>query len=188
MKHSFYGIYDNVKIRPLEKKDIEKLRKWRNSYDISRYLSPIDYITYEKQLEWFKNYCTNTNELIFAIEEIEQLKELVGSLALYNFFDKQAEIGKIVVGASEAHGKGVGRKAFALAMKIAFFYLKVNKVVCSVHQKNIAARKIYLKLGFEVVGVHPFGEGGLEEEMEITKERFKLYNPDYPNITVNRYK
>ena len=31
MEHTYSAIYDNVRIRPLEKADIENLRNWRNN-------------------------------------------------------------------------------------------------------------------------------------------------------------
>ena len=45
MNHKYSASLDNVRLRPLKKEDIEKLRIWRNDPDISRFLSPIPYIT-----------------------------------------------------------------------------------------------------------------------------------------------
>ena len=56
MDHKYSASLDNVRLRPLKKEDIEKLRMWRNDPDISRFLSPIPYITENMQEKWFEKY------------------------------------------------------------------------------------------------------------------------------------
>ena len=36
----YEAVYDNVRIRPLEEKDLEKLRIWRNDVKQTKYLRP----------------------------------------------------------------------------------------------------------------------------------------------------
>ena len=37
----YEAVYDNVRIRPLEQKDIEQLRIWRNDSSKTKFLRPI---------------------------------------------------------------------------------------------------------------------------------------------------
>ena len=68
MQHSFWVEYDNVLIRQIREADIEQMRLWRNSANISKYLRPIGEITQEMQLEWYHQYLLDENNLTFAIE------------------------------------------------------------------------------------------------------------------------
>ena len=56
MQHNYNESFKNIRIRPLEIDDIEKLRTWRNDKRNSLYLSRIPYITEKMQQEWFDNY------------------------------------------------------------------------------------------------------------------------------------
>ena len=96
MDHKYSAGLENVRLRPLRKEDIEKLRIWRNDPDISRFLSPIPYITENMQEKWFEKYLLDPDELIFAIEETDCLNRMVGSLSLYNFKDNEESFMKFV--------------------------------------------------------------------------------------------
>ena len=154
MRHQYSAVYDNVRLRPLEEKDIENLRNWRNNEEKTKYLRKIPYITSEMQRKWYMDYLENEDEITCAIDEISELNRVVGSVSLYNFQDDVVEIGKIQIGDEEASGRGIGRKSLVMAMTIAFKLLGVNKVISSVHQNNIAAHKNDIKVGFHIVGKH----------------------------------
>ena len=169
MKHSYGAGYQNILIRPLEENDIEKLRVWRNDDSQTKYLRKIDTITPEMQKKWYDNYLKDQNVIAFAIDETEQLKRMVGSVSLYHFNGKVAEIGRIQIGDMEARGKGIGGKSFVLAMQIGFRQLGLEKITASVHRENAAAYKSYMKIGFCVTGSHPAPMGGIEDEIEINE-------------------
>lgn len=94
MQHSFWVEYDNVLIRQIREADIEQMRLWRNSANISKYLRPIGEITQEMQLEWFHQYLMDENNLTFAIEETERLHRMVGTVSLYDFHGSESNCGK----------------------------------------------------------------------------------------------
>lgn len=176
MEHFISARLDNVTIQPLDKKDIELLRQWRNDQEISRYLAPIPYISKEMQRRWFDRYLLDKNNVTFAIEENIFLKRVVGSISIYGFQEDKAEIGKIVIGDAEAHGKRLGYRALLLALSYGYKYLRLNKFLLNVHEDNVAARNIYQEVGFEIVGQHPFIKGGVELEMELSKDMFEHRN------------
>lgn len=167
MKHNLRAEYMDVRLRPLEKKDIEQLRVWRNDTEKTQFLRNIGEITPEMQNKWYEAYLQNQDEIVFAIEETSELKRMVGSVALYNFNGKTAEVGKIQIGDAEANGRGIGRKSLVMAMWIGFEKLGIEKIVGAVHQDNVAAHKNDMKIGFKIVGKHPAHVGGFEDEIEI---------------------
>ena len=178
MKHNLFGKYANVSLKPLSVNDIEALRLWRNNKEQTKFLKPIDEITPEMQLNWYNSYLKSPQDFIFGIFETKDLNRLVGSLSIYNIKGNRAEIGKIQIGDSEAHGKGIGRVSLVIAMKIGFELLGLDEIYASVHQDNAAARISDLRIGFKIVGSHQSPVGGLEDELTIHKE--ELYR-------VNRY-
>ena len=178
MRHDFGAEFSDVRLRPLEEKDIEKLRVWRNDTSKTQYLRRIPKITPEMQKKWFEEYLNNPDEIIFAIEEIKELRRVVGSVALYNFHGEIAEIGKIQIGDTEANGRGIGRKSMVMAIWIGIKKMGLKKIIGAVHQDNIAAYKNDVKIGFKIVGKHMAPMGGYEDEIEINEKQLKEAN-DY---------
>lgn len=185
MNHNYGASYENVRLRPLKKEDIEKLRIWRNDASKTQYLRPIGEITPEMQERWYEDYFVNPDEIIFAIEENERLNRIVGSIALYNFHGDTAEVGKIQIGDSEANGCGIGRKSLVMAMWIGFQKLNLKKIVGSVHRKNKAAHINDIRVGFQIVGEHESPVGGIEDEIEIDEGRLLQINPYIPQIILD---
>lgn len=174
MKHSHTARYKHVMLRPVEEKDLEALREWRNDSDISTdFLARLDYITPEKQAEWFRKDLENPDCYTFAICECQSLNEIVGSVALYNFKDNQVECGRFLIGHPGARGKGMGVLAMALCLYTGFTKLGVDKIVAVVHEDNIAAVTVDTRAGFDIVGRHPSPDGkGYELEIEAAKADF----------------
>ena len=171
MKHSYFKTYKNIELKPLSQNEIELLRSWRNDPANTKYLSKIPFITEQMQREWFERYLLNVDEMTFAIYEVKELERAVGSLSLYDFSDESAELGKIMVGDSAAHGKKIGYNAVIAALKIAFDDLKLKKVRLTVFEENAKALYIYQKAGFKTKRSYD-KDGRIELYMEIEAEEF----------------
>lgn len=171
MDHNYTAKYQNVTLLPLTKEHIESLRNWRNDSQNTRFLRSIPFITPEMQENWYKMYLANEDELCFVINENQVLNRVVGSLSLYEFHDKQAEFGKILIGDEDAHGKSVGYHAILAVLKIAFEELKLEKIVLRVYDENIAAKRIYEKAGFKTVGSESINHM-IENYMELQRNQF----------------
>lgn len=186
MKHNLFGNYANVSLKPLSVNDIDALRLWRNDKGQTKFLKPIEEITPEMQLNWYNSYLNNPQDVIFGIFETRDLNRLVGSLSIYDIKGGRAEIGKIQIGDSEAHGKGIGRISLVIAMKIGFELLELDEIYASVHQDNVAARINDLRIGFKIIGNHQSPVGGLEDELTIHKEELYRVNRYVDDINVYR--
>lgn len=174
MEHSYYAELDTLYIRPLAEKDLEYLRSWRNDKQISRFFRKIDYITSVQQQHWYRHYLEQPNIYYWTILE---RKKAIGSLAIYDVKDTEGEIGKFMIGNPMSRGKGYGYKAFIMALKLGFQKLQLEEIRVTVHEMNIPAKKIYERIGFEVIGRHSFNEEGDELEMFIKKEKYMDNNP-----------
>lgn len=174
MKHGYYAELESISIRPLSETDLEYLRSWRNDEHISSYFQRMDYITATQQKQWFREYLKDPNVYYWAV--VEGVKT-IGSLSIYDVKGSVAEIGKFMIGDPMSHGKGYGYKSIIMALQIGFEYLKLKQIKITVHEKNISAKKIYDRAGFEIIGSHPFDERGDEIEMIINSRTFKEVNP-----------
>lgn len=161
MRHDIQNTNGNVLIRQLDVDDIEKIRNWRNNPNNTKYLRQIPYITQDMQRAWYEKYLDDKDEMIFAIVENNELHRVVGSMALYNFDEKKVEFGKILIGDEKAHGKQVGFHALLAIVQVAFNELGIEQIYLHVYDGNIAAKKVYEKVGF--VKQYSHEENGMEE-------------------------
>lgn len=172
MNHNICVKYKHVRIRPLREEDLENLRKWRNDKKIGEFLRKIDEITPEMQENWYLNDCKDETVATFAIEEVESLNRVVGSVSIYDINGDTAEIGKIVVGDEEAKGKKIGYYALLLAMYAGYEKLGINQYLGEVSEENKPAYINDMRAGFIITGKHDCEDGGSELEMILPKQHF----------------
>lgn len=173
MVHNYRIVYENIELRQIEEGDLEYLRDWRNDEENTRYLRKIPYITVEDQKKWFHNYLLNEDDMTFAIIENDIIKGIVGSLSLYNFCEENVEFGKLLIGNKLAHGKGIGVKVLNMLLRFIFDELDIINVYLFVFNNNIAAKKIYEKVGFEVINMSECINGDIEIYMHLSKDRYR---------------
>lgn len=173
MKHKHCAEYRNVRIRPLHETDIELLRQWRNDASLSKFLNPMVEITPEMQKKWYESYLNDQSIVTFAIEEIQDLHRLVGSVALYDFDGDKAEVGKLEIGDPAARGKKISYYGILMAMYVGYQKLGINTYLSEVHEDNMAPKINTLRAGFIVTGKRPFIKGGYELEMVLPKAHFE---------------
>lgn len=141
-----------ITLRPIQTKDLEKLNKWKNNYDISKNLgSGFQPISIDQQRNWMENMIDLTgNSRRFIIEEYKG--QAIGMVGLYdiNFVNRNCDFG-IYLGEKEYQGKGIGSTATRLIVDYAFNNLNLLKIKLLVNQNNPAI-KMYKKLGFTEVG------------------------------------
>lgn len=176
MNHNMVAVYKDITLRPLAENDIESLRQWRNNPQNTEFLTNIGQISPEQQKRWFENYLQDDTETIFAIVDNQVVKGIVGSVSLYGINNQTAEVGKILIGDSRAHGRGIGRKALVMAMLIGFKMLNLEKIVGAVSPDNIQAYTNDMRVGFQITGEHTLENGILEKEIEINIDELSKSN------------
>lgn len=153
MNHNYICEFEGVTLRPLRQDDIERLRAWRNDPANSMYLRQLPFITAEMQEKWYKEYLADDDTMTFSIVENVVLGRMVGSISLYHFDQEgKVELGKLLIGDAEAHGKQAGFRAVAAAVRTAIEQLHRNEIYLHVYEDNIPAIKIYKQAGFKETG------------------------------------
>lgn len=185
MKHTLSASYGNVALRPINESDLESLRSWRNDAQLTKFMSTIDYITPDKQREWYESDNTNQDCYTFAIDETQSLKRLVGSVALYNLSDTSAEFGRFLIGDNDARGKGIGYLGTVLCLYLGYVTMGFQTINANVHEDNVAAVKAYLKSGFVISNKRPRTNVGYELEIVAEREQFFKLHSFLSKIQIN---
>lgn len=146
-------IGNKVLLRPIEKRDLENLNKWKNDESIYKNLGggfmPVSIDIQEKWMDDMMD--TTGNNKRFIIDTIQ--KETIGMVGLYNinWVHRTCELG-VFIGDGNQQGKGYASEAYTLIEKFALQYLNLRKIKASVVEDNVSATKMYDKLGFVRAG------------------------------------
>jgi RimJ/RimL family protein N-acetyltransferase len=147
---------DNSKIilRAIELDDSELIRKWRfdsDSYDYFFEFIPVSHVQNEM---WLKNVLLRNDEVNFIIEE-RSTKTSIGMISLLNIDprNQKCEMGRVLIGAPDFRGRGLGKESITLLIEYAFNHLNMQKIYCKVFNDNEKAVSIYEKCGFKEEGM-----------------------------------
>ena len=135
-----------IKIRPLEREDIEKIRNWRNA-NLDKFFDA-SYISKEQQRKWYEKYSdSGGTDLMFIIQADG---EDIGTIALYNINpgDRTATLGRVLI-LEDYRGHGYAEEAVGLILDLAFKKMRLFKVKVEAHLDNIDAIAVYARNGFK---------------------------------------
>jgi RimJ/RimL family protein N-acetyltransferase len=152
MKHNYSIVYGRILLRSLEENNIEKLRLLRNKE--RQYFLNATEISKESQLKWFENYCNKDNDVMFAVEKVDQPGVFIGAIALYNidWINKIAECGRTVIDKVIAPESGIGLETTRAVCLLGFEQMKLIKIVGEVLKSNKRIIKVDIRAGFRIVG------------------------------------
>ena len=142
-----------LKLCAIEESHLAVLAKWRcdaAAYDFFYEYQPI---SMSAQNDWYQAQRRNSAEINFAA--VLHDGTLIGTISLVDldFRNRNAELGRVLIGVAEHRGKGYGHEMASLVIEYAFDHLNLHKVFCEVLTANEAASKLYRRLGFVDEGV-----------------------------------
>ena len=142
-----------IRLRLLEKTDLPMTLRWRNQDHIRRWFVHSDPISPESHEGWFSEYLERDDDYLFMIEEIRDLRRPVGQISIYkiDWAEKHGEFGRLLIGDSEARGKGIAKEATHLLLHHAFTRWGLERIELEVLSDNAPATTIYRDLGFREV-------------------------------------
>lgn len=135
----------DIQLVPLIEEDLELVRNWRNSPEVSKYMYTENYITPEQQQNWFNNL--NKQKSIYWI--IVYNGQKLG-LASVTGIDQilQSCYWAFYLGDTTLRGAGIGGKVEFKVLDYVFFELELNKLRCEVFVSNNKVIKMHEKFGF----------------------------------------
>ena len=165
---------NDVSVRPFTKDDIENKIKWINDPLNNAYLHYDIPLVYDKTLEWF-NRKNNDTRFDGVIEYGGVAVGLIGLLSIDKSNGK-AEF-YISMGEDSYKRKGIASQATMLILDYAFYELNLHKVYLNVDEDNVAACRLYEKVGFVCEGV--FVDDMIHRGKFINRKRYALISTDY---------
>ena len=143
-----------VRIRALEKTDIDEIMKWVNDPEVKDNLLMRYPVSRDQEEKWIENALDTSNERnkVFAIETKDGV--YLGGIGLHriNWENRNAEVG-IVIGKKEYWNKGYGTDAMMTILHFAFNRMNLHRVYLRVFDFNTRGIKSYEKCGFKKEGV-----------------------------------
>ncbi|MFC1683703.1 GNAT family N-acetyltransferase [Candidatus Zixiibacteriota bacterium] len=156
-----------IELQPFTDADIDRLIGWIPSAEAllqwggSGYKFPLD----GKQIREHLSNASGENpkHLIFKAVDTERGRVVGhGEILAIDRVNRSAVLGRILVGSTEARGKGIGEQIVRQLVRIAFEDLSLHRVSLRVYDFNQAAIRCYEKAGFKREGlqrdVHRIGE------------------------------
>ena len=136
----------DIELIPLKEEDIELVREWRNSPEVSQYMFGDDFITKEQQERWFDSINRETKSKYWIIK-YEEKKLGVASIVRIDKNLQSCHWG-FYLGDSSIRGAGIGTKVEYNVIKYVFDCLNLNKLQCEVFTTNEKVIKMQEKFGF----------------------------------------
>lgn len=159
-----------LKLRELERKDLDKINIWRNDINLIACLgAPYRYINEDVDRAWYEQYLhARSNSVRCVIIDDSDEEEILGLISLLNinFINRTGEL-HIMIGKSEHRGRGIGTFAVEEIIKHGFYNLNLRRIELGVLENNIPAIHLYKKIGFVVEG---------------TKRKSNYKNGEYVNM------
>jgi UDP-4-amino-4,6-dideoxy-N-acetyl-beta-L-altrosamine N-acetyltransferase len=144
-----------IKLRELEKTDLETLNSWRNDPELMSTLgNNFLFISGAVDAAWFENYLQNRDKAIRLSIITTPDNRYIGNVNLTNIhpINRSAEF-SILIGSPQDRGKGAGRTATHHMLRHAFHDRGLNRIYLSVLKENVAALKLYEKMGLKKEGI-----------------------------------
>lgn len=153
-KSPFEG--EKVRLRPLEKSDLEDIMKHWNTYESRVGLGtviPMSSMMEEEFIQYSHDIAKSGKGYNFAIETLET-KEFLGTCGIGDFLqvNRSAVIG-ISIHDPKNHDKGYGTDAMISLLKVGFMILNFHRLELMVMDYNKKAIHVYEKIGFKEVGL-----------------------------------
>ena len=145
-----------VKLRALEKKDIDTLYNWENDqemWNISCTTAPFSRFVLEQYIESSHLDIYTNGQLRFMIETTSKTPVTVGMVDLYSFepFHMRAGIGIMIH--KGARQKGYATEALDLLIDYAFGFMHFKQLFCEVANDNLISLNLFKNRGFEITGI-----------------------------------
>jgi len=143
---------NTVVVRPVERDDIEQIRRWRNDPEVARYHASREHISEAAQRDWYDRVATDPELLATVIETSDAERIGVAHFKDIARRHRKAEAG-IYIGPPTFRGNLYGLEAFYLLLNFGFAQLNLRKVYGHHIVGNETARRYNDAFGFEQEGM-----------------------------------
>ena len=167
-------VSDDVRLRPLEREDLQFVHKLNINANIMSYWFEEPYEAFVELQDLYDKHIHDQGERRFIVQKSAEMVGLV-ELVEIDYIHRRAEFQIIIDPRHQGHG--YAKTATRLAMNYAFSILNLYKLYLIVDKNNERAIHIYQKAGFQI-------EGELIDEFFVDGEyhnaiRMCMFQPQY---------
>lgn len=173
----------DIVLRSVEEKDIEMVRNWRNSEEVSKYMYTDAKITKDQQAKWFEKISDSKNSKYWIIEYDGKPLGLA-SITDINY-NLQSCFWAFYLGDTSVRGAGIGSKVEYNIINYVFNELNLNKLRCEVFVFNDKVIKMHEKFGFRREAY--FREHCIKNDNRIDVVGLGLLKTDWEMINDKHY-
>lgn len=141
----------SILFRKIKQEDLELIRNWRMSPEVTKYMYTDPVLTIKDQLQWFEKVSNDETRRDWIIN-INNLDLGLLSITNINKINKRCEWA-YYLGLTKMRGKGIGKNVELNMQYYVFETLNLNKVCCEVLLFNEKVIDIHKKYGFFIEGI-----------------------------------
>lgn len=138
-----------VDLRKMDESDIEQVRIWRNSKEVSEHMLSRNSISQEQQVKWFQSVKENDSQIYFIIQSKSGSKLGVVNFNSIDKKNRTAEPG-LYIGDLKERNSLFGMEAYFLLLKYGFEQLDIEKVYGTALASNPTALKMNKSFGYTI--------------------------------------
>lgn len=173
-----------IKIRALEKSDLEQVHVLNNEREVMAYWFEEPYGSVDELERLYDKHIFDQSERRFVIEMAGDFVGVVELMEI-DYIHRNCEIQIIVI--KKYRGQGLAQQALRKGLDYAFRILNMHKVYLIVDVTNKAAVHIYKKLGFSIEGTmkdhfYTYGEYQNAYFMGILKDEIDFGTLEGPTV------
>lgn len=136
----------DIELIGIEESDLEMIRSWRNSEEVSRYMYSSDLITEEQQKNWYRKVQSDKTCRYWMIV-YEGEKVGVASVNEINLIQENCSW-TFYLKAQAVRGAGIGSKVEFHILRYVFEELKMHKLRGEIFEFNDKVIKLHERFGF----------------------------------------
>ncbi len=144
-----------IKLRAIEKCDIDLLYQWENNtniWKVSNTIQPWSQYVLSQYLEQAHLDIYSAKQIRFVIETIDK-NIPVGLIDLFDFDPHHKRVGLGIMIANEKdYNKGYAYESIKLVIDYCFKILFLKQVFCNISSDNEKSINLFKKAGFELIG------------------------------------
>lgn len=152
--------HKDIGFRPIEKRDLEDMRRLRNEPSTWLYLTDVTQITPDMQKKWFEGISKSKDKAYFTIfkevadHPVSYEGDFLGIIRMdqMDYINRSIRVGCDIVPGER--GKGYGTKAFEAILKFCFDHMGMHRIWLCTLENNKVARKLYINARLKEEGRH----------------------------------
>lgn len=144
---------EKIALGPLRRDLIPLYHAWITNPHTNRFLlAGNSAMTLDEEITWYEGVTRRNDIALYTIYELPGFRP-IGNVDLHGIdrVNRSAELG-IMIGESDARGRGLGTEAVRLMCDIGFHILGLNSIHLVTFGWNFAGQKAYVKAGFREIG------------------------------------